>query len=54
MNLDNLSSANYPFKHWEISNCLDEKTLNEISFSNIQMVIELMMVLEQLIIQARD
>mgnify|MGYP001166361250 FL=1 len=35
MNLDNLSSADYPFKHWEISNCLDTKTLDEIAYSNI-------------------
>jgi len=35
MNLENLSSAGYPFKHWEISSCLDAKTLNEISYSNI-------------------
>ena len=35
MNLDNLSSAGYPFKHWEISNCLDPDALDEISYSNI-------------------
>ena len=35
MNLENLSSADYPFKHWEISSCLDSGTLNEISYSNI-------------------
>ena len=35
MNLDNLSSAGYPFKHWEISNCLDTNALDEISYSNI-------------------
>ena len=35
MNLDNLNSADYPFKHWEISNCLDVKALDEISYSNI-------------------
>ena len=35
MNLDNLSSASYPFKHWEISNCLDVDALDEISYSNI-------------------
>ncbi|MDC0232386.1 hypothetical protein OAJ95_00470 [Pelagibacteraceae bacterium] len=35
MNLDNLSSADYPFKHWEISNCLDTNALNEISYSSI-------------------
>ena len=35
MNLDNLRSVNYPFKHWEMSNCLDVKTLDEISYSSI-------------------
>ena len=35
MNLDNLCSAGYPFKHWEISNCLDANALDEISYSNI-------------------
>ena len=35
MNLNNLSSAGYPFKHWEISNCLDADALDEISYSNI-------------------
>ena len=35
MNLDNLSSADYPFKHWEISKCLDVNALDEISYSNI-------------------
>ena len=33
MNLDNIKSSELPFKHWEFSNCLDEETLNEISFS---------------------
>ncbi len=35
MNLDNLNSSEFPFKHWEISNCLDINALNEISYSNI-------------------
>ena len=35
MNLDNLSSSGHPFKHWEISNCLDTNALDEISYSNI-------------------
>ena len=35
MNLENLTSSNYPFKHWEIFNCLDLKALDEISYSNI-------------------
>ena len=35
MNLDKLSSADYPFKHWEISNCLDANALDEISYSNL-------------------
>ena len=35
MNLNNLSSSDFPFKHWEIANCLDDKALNEISYSSI-------------------
>ncbi len=35
MNLDKLSSSDYPFKHWEISNCLDANALDEISYSNL-------------------
>ena len=35
MNLNNLISFNYPFKHWEISKCLNDKTLNEISYTKI-------------------
>ena len=35
MNLNNLITSNYPFKHWEIHNCLNDKTLNEISYTNI-------------------
>ena len=35
MNLENLNSSTYPFKYWEISNCLNDATLNEISYSNI-------------------
>ena len=30
MNLDNIESFNFPFKHWEINKCLDDLTLNEI------------------------
>ena len=35
MNLENLISSTYPFQHWEISNCLNHKALNEISYSII-------------------
>ena len=35
MNLKNLITSEYPFKHWEITNCLNKDTLNEISYSNI-------------------
>ena len=31
MNLNNTQQCDIPFKHWEISNCLDDKSLNEIS-----------------------
>ena len=30
MNLNQISEHSFPFNHWEISNCLDEETLNEI------------------------
>ena len=35
MNLDNTLKCLYPFKHWELSECLDNETLNEISFAQI-------------------
>ena len=35
MNLENLRSSEFPFKHWEISDCLDLKALDEISYTNI-------------------
>ena len=35
MNLDNALECSNPFKHWELSECLDNETLNEISFSKI-------------------
>ena len=35
MNLENLKSSDFPFKHWELSDCLNLKTLDEISYSNI-------------------
>ena len=35
MNLENLKSSDYPFKHWEFSDCLDMRALAEISFSTI-------------------
>ena len=35
MNLENLSSSDFPFKHWEISNCLENNALNEISYATI-------------------
>ena len=35
MNLENLSHADFPFKHWVFSNCLEEGALDEISYSNI-------------------
>ena len=35
MNLDNTLECSYPFKHWELSECLDNETLNEISFAQI-------------------
>ena len=35
MNLENLTHADFPFKHWVFSNCLEEGALDEISYSNI-------------------
>jgi hypothetical protein len=35
MNLDNILECSNPFKHWELSECLDNQTLNEISFAQI-------------------
>ncbi len=35
MNLENLKSSDFPFKHWEFSDCLNSKTLDEISYSTI-------------------
>ena len=35
MNLDNIKHSNFPFNHWQFSECLDENALNEISFSEI-------------------
>ena len=31
MNLDNTLECSYPFKHWELSKCLNNETLNMIS-----------------------
>ena len=35
MNLENLKPSDFPFKHWEFSDCLEIKDLNEISYSTI-------------------
>ena len=35
MNLENFKSSDLPFKHWEFSDCLNSKTLDEISYSSI-------------------
>ncbi len=35
MYLDNILECSHPFKHWELSECLDNETLNEISFAQI-------------------
>ena len=35
MNLNNTLECNIPFKHWEISNCLDDKSLDEICLASI-------------------
>ena len=35
MKLDNILEYSEPFKHWELINCLDAGSLNEISYTNI-------------------
>ena len=35
MNLDQINEYKSPFLHWELENCFDKETLNEISYSNI-------------------
>ena len=35
MNLDKIIYSKFPFSHWQFSDCLDNNTLNEISFSMI-------------------
>jgi len=35
MNLDKIIHSDYPFNHWEFSECLDEMSLNEIAYSEI-------------------
>ena len=35
MNLENIVEHNIPFTHWEIKDCLDKNTLDEISFATI-------------------
>ena len=35
MNLDNIVHSDFPFNHWQFSNCLNENALNEISYSSI-------------------
>ena len=35
MNLDNITHSNFPFDHWQFTNCLGEDALNEISYSKI-------------------
>jgi len=35
MNLEKIKSFDFPFKHWEINDCLDVNTLDEISSASI-------------------
>jgi len=35
MNFNQISEHAFPFKHWEMIDCLDKKTLDEISFASI-------------------
>ena len=35
MKLDNIKQSDFPFKHWQFTNCLDQNALDEISYSDI-------------------
>ena len=35
MNLDEIIEYNKPFQHWEMANCLNYESLNEISYANL-------------------
>ena len=35
MKLNNLNHSDYPFDHWQFSDCLDKSALDEISFSQL-------------------
>ena len=35
MNLKDIKQFDFPFPHWEISNCLDDETLKEISYTDL-------------------
>ncbi len=35
MNLNNIVHSDFPFNHWQFKNCLDENSLNEISFAKV-------------------
>ena len=35
MNLNDIIQYKSPFQHWELINCLDDKTLEEISYANV-------------------
>tara|TARA_B100000575_G_C23138186_1_gene661740 strand:- start:2244 stop:2858 length:615 start_codon:yes stop_codon:yes gene_type:complete len=35
MNLDNIVHSDFPFNHWQFFNCLNNNTLDEISYSKI-------------------
>ena len=35
MNIDQIFKKSVPFEHWELKDCLDDSSLDEISYSNI-------------------
>ena len=35
MNLDNIIEHSHPFQYWELTNCLNQKALDEISYAKI-------------------
>ena len=53
MNLENLKSSDFPFKHWEFSDCLTLKHLMKFHTPPYLMETERTMVHVQLIIQVK-
>ena len=54
MNFNQIIEHTYPFQHWEMIDCLDKNTLDEILLHQFLMEKELTMVQEQLIILVKE